>query len=127
MNEFRFPETRSGLTRKFACGPNVYLTVNAMPNGQPGEVFVKIGKRGSTLSGLMHAWAMTISAALQRGVPWPELRDKYIGSTFAPSTHEYKSLVDAVARNVDEMVEELRRFCEDNSGQRRIDFEDGEI
>ncbi len=69
MEQFRFPETRIGLTRKFACGPNVYLSVNAKPNGEPGEVFVKIVKGGSTLSGLMHAWAITISAALRRGVP----------------------------------------------------------
>ena len=56
MEKYRFPGRRQGLTRKFICGADVYLTVNPLPDGQPGEVLVKIGKRGSTLSGLMHAW-----------------------------------------------------------------------
>ena len=68
MEQHQFPATRSGLTRKFKCGLDVYVTVNLKPDGDPGEVFVKLGKQGSTVSGLMQAWAVTISAALQRGV-----------------------------------------------------------
>src|ERR1700685_990715 len=74
MSHFRFPETRFGMTRKIECGLDVYITVNAMPDGEPAEVFVKLGKQGTAISGLMHAWVVTISAALQRGVPWSELR-----------------------------------------------------
>lgn len=124
MEKYRFPDTREGLTRKFICGADVYLTVNPLPDGQPGEVFVKIGKRGSTLSGLMHAWAITISAALQRGVPWPELREKFEDSRFEPCNHKYSSLVDAVAQNIDEMVAELRRKHEMKAGQRTVQFHD---
>ena len=65
----RFPSTRHGLTRKFNCGLDVYLTINATADGEPGEVFVKLGKQGSTVSGLIQAWVVTISAPLQRGVP----------------------------------------------------------
>lgn len=68
MQQHQFSETRDGLTRKFVCGLDVYLTVNPLLNGEPGEIFVKLGKQGSTVSGLMQAWAVTISAALQRGV-----------------------------------------------------------
>ncbi len=107
--QFQFPDARKGLTRKFICGPDVYLTVNPLPNGEPGEIFVKLAKQGSTLSGLMQAWAVTISAALQRGVPWSDLRDKYRAARFEPNNHRYTSLVDAVARNVDEMIAELRQ------------------
>ena len=45
MAQFRFPETRSGLTRKIECGLDVYVTVNAMFNGEPAEIFVKLGKQ----------------------------------------------------------------------------------
>ena len=82
--EYRFPDSRKGITRKFICGPDVYLTVNPLPNGEPGEIFIKIAKQGSTLSGLMQAWAVTVSAALQRGVPWTDLREKYKDATFDP-------------------------------------------
>ena len=107
MEGYRFPETRQGLTRRFNCGLDVYLTVNPKPDGEPGEVFVKLGKQGSTVSGLMQAWAVTISAALQRGVPWSELHHKYVGTKFEPKSDEYTSLVDAVAQNLDEMRTEV--------------------
>ena len=123
MNEFRFAPLRAGLTRKFECGLDVYLTVNPKPDGEPGEIFVKLGKQGSTVSGLMQAWAITISAALQRGVPWPELRAKYAGTAFDPNSHEYTSLVDAVAKNVDALLVELRIRADKDSGQKQLDFE----
>ena len=114
MEQYQFPNSRHGLTRKIKCGLDVYLTVNPMPNGEPGELFIKLGKQGSTLSGLTQAWALTVSAALQRGVEWSALREKYVQSNFPPRTHEYTSLVDAVARNVDDMIRELRWECDDN-------------
>ncbi len=119
MEQHQFPATRRGLTRKFNCGLDVYLTVNLKPDGDPGEVFVKLGKQGTTVSGLVQAWAVTISVALQRGVPWSDLREKYQDMTFDPKTHEYTSLVDAVAKNVDELVEELRQ----TSRQKTLDFD----
>ena len=123
--EYRFPDSRSGLTRKIECGLDIYLTVNPLPDGSgPGEVFVKLGKQGTTVSGLMNALAVTISAALQRGVPWNELRDKFLDSTFEPRTDEYTSLVDAVAKNIDEMMQELREQLDDQTGQLHL-FGDG--
>ena len=119
MEQHQFPATRSGLTRKFNCGLDVYLTVNLKPDGDPGEVFVKLGKQGSTISGLMQVWAVTISAALQRGVAWSDLREKYKGTTFEPRTHEYSSLVDAVTQNIDAIIEELRQA----SRQKTLDFD----
>ena len=92
--------TRAGLTRKFHCGLDVYLTVNNKPSGELGEVFIKLGKQDSTVSGSVQAWAVTISAALQRGVPWEDLREKYRDTKFQPSTSEYTSLVDAIGLNV---------------------------
>ena len=109
MEQHQFSPTRRGLTRKFNCGLDLYLTVNPKSDGDPGEVFVKLGKQGSTISGLMQAWAVTISAALQRGVPWSDLREKYKGTTFEPRTEEYSSLVDAVTQSINAMVEEMRQ------------------
>jgi len=122
MQEYRFPDTRYGLTRKFNCGLDAYLTVNAEPDGEPGELFVKLGKQGTTVSCLMQAWAVTVSAALQRGVPWPDLRDKYVDTRFDPATHEYSSLVDAVAQNVDAMRSQLRERVREQTGQQILDF-----
>ncbi len=119
MEQHQFSATRHGLTRKFNCGLDVYLTVNLKPDGEPGEVFVKLGKQGTTVSGLMQAWAVTISAALQRGVLWSDLREKYKGTTFEPRTQEYSSLVDAVTQNVDAIIEELRQA----SRQKTLDFD----
>ena len=119
MEQHQFPRTRNGLTRKFKCGLDVYLTVNLKPDGEPGEVFVKLGKPGSTVSGLMQAWTVTVSTALQRGVPWSDLREKYKGTTFEPRTHDYSSLVDAVTQNIDAMVEELHQA----SRQKTLDFD----
>jgi hypothetical protein len=124
MDQYQFPMTRTGLTRKFDCGLDVYLTVNSKPTGELGEVFIKLGKQGSTVSGLMQAWAVTISAALQRGVPWSELRDKYRETKFEPSTDDYTSLVDAIAQNIDAMTRELRRQQEEKVVQQTLGFKD---
>ena len=109
MEKHEFPDSHTGLTRKFHCGLDVYLTVNMKPNGEPGEVFVRLGKTGTTVNGLMQAWAVTISTSLKQGVSWEEFRDKYQGMRFEPMTHEYTSLMDAVTQNIDQLIEEFRR------------------
>jgi ribonucleoside-diphosphate reductase alpha chain len=109
MQEYQFPESRHGLTRKFYCGLDVYLTVNLKPDGELGEIFIKLGKPGTTVNGLMQAWSVTISTALKRGVPWEDFREKYQGMRFEPMTHEYTSLIDAVTHNIDQLIEENRK------------------
>ena len=121
--DYRFPDVRLGLTRKVTVGGfDLYLTVNTLPDGSPGEVFVKLGKQGSTLSGLMQGWAITVSAALQRGVRWQELSEKYQQMRFEPSDHAYTSLLDAAARNIDDMIPELREAMRERLGQQVLDF-----
>jgi ribonucleoside-diphosphate reductase alpha chain len=122
MEHRKLPDIRNGITRKFTCGTDIYLTLNAGADGEPAEIFLKIAKQGSTLSGLMQAWAITVSAALQRGVPWSELRDKYIDMTFEPRDHKYSSLIDAVARNIDELILELREQHLAGTGQQLFEF-----
>jgi ribonucleoside-diphosphate reductase alpha chain len=57
----------------------------AYPSGQPGEIFIKMAKEGSTVSGLMDAFATSISLALQHGVPLKVLCEKFAHTRFEPS------------------------------------------
>jgi ribonucleoside-diphosphate reductase alpha chain len=82
----RLPEERASLTHKFAiAGHEGYITVGLYPNGQPGEIFIKMAKEGSTVSGLMDSFATATSLALQHGVPLKVLCEKFAHSRFEPS------------------------------------------
>src|SRR5579884_3307755 len=80
------PEERASLTHKFAiAGHEGYITVGLYPNGQPGEIFIRMAKEGSTVSGLMDSFATAVSLALQHGVPLKVLCEKFAHSRFEPS------------------------------------------
>jgi ribonucleoside-diphosphate reductase alpha chain len=82
----RLPEERASLTHKFAiAGHEGYITVGLYPNGAPGEIFIRMAKEGSTVSGLMDAFATAISLALQHGVPLKVLVEKFAHTRFEPS------------------------------------------
>ena len=74
------------MTHKFSiAGHEGYITVGLYPTGQPGEIFIKMAKEGSTVSGLMDAFATSISLALQHGVPLKVLCEKFAHTRFEPS------------------------------------------
>ena len=82
----RLPEERASITHKFSiAGHEGYITVGLYPTGQPGEIFIKMAKEGSTVSGLMDAFATSISLALQHGVPLRVLCEKFAHTRFEPS------------------------------------------
>jgi ribonucleoside-diphosphate reductase alpha chain len=82
----RLPEERASLTHKFAiAGHEGYITVGLYPNGAPGEIFIRMAKEGSTVSGLMDAFATAISLSLQHGVPLKVLCEKFAHTRFEPS------------------------------------------
>jgi ribonucleoside-diphosphate reductase alpha chain len=54
-------------------------------DGQPGEIFIRMAKEGSTISGLMDSFATSVSMALQYGVPLKVLVDKFLHVRFEPS------------------------------------------
>ena len=82
----RLPEERASVTHKFALsGHEGYITVGLYPNGQPGEIFIKMAKEGSTVSGLMDSFATAISLSLQHGVPLKVLCEKFAHTRFEPS------------------------------------------
>ena len=82
----RLPEERASLTHKFGiAGHEGYITVGLYPNGNPGEIFIRMAKEGSTVAGLMDSFATAISLALQHGVPLKVLCEKFAHSRFEPS------------------------------------------
>jgi ribonucleoside-diphosphate reductase alpha chain len=85
-NRRRLPAERQAITHRFeVAGHEGYITVGLYPNGQPGEIFLKMAKEGSTVSGLMDSFATAISIALQYGVPLKDLVHKFAHVRFEPS------------------------------------------
>ena len=82
----RLPQERASITHKFSLsGHEGYITVGLYPSGQPGEIFIKMAKEGSTVSGLMDAFATSVSLALQHGVQLRVLCEKFAHTRFEPS------------------------------------------
>jgi ribonucleoside-diphosphate reductase alpha chain len=102
----KLPDTRHSITHKFSvAGHEGYITVGLFEDGKPGEIFITLGKAGSTLAGFADAWATTISFALQHGVDLRFLVDKFSHVRFEPSGFTgnsdipiAKSIVDYVFR-----------------------------
>ncbi len=79
------PDERRSITHKFRVGDQEgYVTVGLYDDGRPGEIFVKIAKEGSTVSGLMDAVALLTSVTLQYGVPVEDLSRKLKNARFEP-------------------------------------------
>jgi ribonucleoside-diphosphate reductase alpha chain len=82
----RLPGERASITHKFAiAGHEGYITVGLYKDGTPGELFIRMAKEGSTISGLMDSFAMAVSLAMQHGVPIKLLCDKFQHTRFDPA------------------------------------------
>jgi len=100
------PTTRESLTHKFSIGGHEgYLTIGLFENGQPGEIFIKMSKEGSTLSGLIQGFCRAFSLALQYGLSVQDAVDRFrgmrfdpMGPTNNPEIPEALSILDYVAR-----------------------------
>jgi ribonucleoside-diphosphate reductase alpha chain len=80
------PDERRAITHHFSVGGQEgYLTVGVYEDGSPGEIFVRMAKEGSTISGLMDSFATVVSLALQHGVPLDLLCGKFSHTRFEPS------------------------------------------
>lgn len=85
-NRHRLPDERPAITHHFAVGGHEgYLTVGLYPNGQPGEIFIRMAKEGSTIAGLMECFGTVVSVSLQHGVPLRVLCDKLSHTRSEPS------------------------------------------
>ncbi|HYL67926.1 MAG TPA: vitamin B12-dependent ribonucleotide reductase [Candidatus Limnocylindria bacterium] len=102
----KLPSERSSITHKFSIGGHEgYITVGKYEDGAPGEIFIRMAKEGSTLSGIMDGFALSVSIALQYGVPLRALVDKFVNARFEPSGYTgnpdiryAKSIVDYIGR-----------------------------
>ena len=82
----KMPVERASVTHKFSVGGHEgYITVGMYEDNRPGELFIKMAKEGSTLSGVMDGLALTISLGLQYGVPLKVFVDKLVNTRFEPS------------------------------------------
>jgi ribonucleoside-diphosphate reductase alpha chain len=82
----RMPKSRSSVTTSFTVGgAEGYMTAGAYPDGELGEVFLKLGKQGSTLAGVMDAFSIAVSIGLQYGVPLEQYVAKFLNMRFEPA------------------------------------------
>ena len=82
----KMPAERASVTHKFSVGGHEgYITVGMYEDGRAGEIFIKMSKEGSTLSGVMDGLALTVSIGLQYGVPLKVYVDKLLNTRFEPS------------------------------------------
>lgn len=100
------PATRESLTHKFSVGSHEgYLTIGLYPDGRPGEIFLKMSKEGSTMSGMCQAFCRAFSLSIQLGLPLSDaiarfkgMRFEPMGSTSNPEIPDCSSIVDYIAR-----------------------------
>ena len=104
----RLPKSRISRTTSFTVGgAEGYMTSGAHDDGELGEVFLKLGKQGSTLAGVMDAFSIAVSIGLQYGVPlqsyvskFTNLRFEPAGMTDDPDVRMAQSLMDYVFRRL---------------------------
>ena len=104
----RLPKSRSSRTTSFTVGgAEGYMTSGAYDDGDLGEIFLKLGKQGSTLAGVMDAFSIAVSIGLQYGVPletyiskFTNLRFEPSGMTDDPDVRMAQSLMDYVFRRL---------------------------
>lgn len=102
----KLPDERTAVTHKFKIVNHTgYITVGLFDDGMPGEIFIVMSKEGSVISGLMDAFATSISMALQYGVPLKVLVNKFVhmrfepaGFTNNPHIQVAKSIIDYIFR-----------------------------
>lgn len=98
--------TRESITHKFCIGNHEgYLTVGLHEDGTPGEIFLKMSKEGSTISGMCQAFCRAFSLSLQHGLSLREACERFkgmrfepMGATSNPDVPEASSIVDYIAR-----------------------------
>ncbi len=102
----KLPDERKAITHKFSVGGHEgYIIVGMYEEEVPGEIFIKMAKEGSTLSGFMDGVALSISIGLQYGVPLKVFADKLTNTRFEPSGYTenpnirfVSSVLDYIAR-----------------------------
>ncbi|MBC8202232.1 MAG: hypothetical protein H8E91_00215 [Planctomycetes bacterium] len=103
------PPTHQSVTHKFSInGHEGYLTIGLFDDGSPGEIFIKMSKEGSTLSGLIQGFCRAFSLAIQYGLPLTDAVERFrnmrfdpLGITSNPAIPQATSILDYVAQYLD--------------------------
>lgn len=104
----RLPKVRSSKTFSFqVASTHGYMTVGEYEDGRPGEIFVNVNKQGSTMRGILDAFAISVSHGLQYGVPLKDYVHSMINTSFAPAgitddpeVRTASSIVDYLAKRL---------------------------
>jgi len=125
----RLPKSRPSSTTSFTVGgAEGYMTAGTYPDGVLGEVFLKLGKQGSTLAGVMDAFSIAVSIGLQYGVPLETYVQKFTNVSFEPAgltddkdIRMAKSLMDYIFRRlaIDYLPTETRQALGINTAAER--------
>lgn len=102
------PKVRNSKTFSFrVADSHGYMTVGEYDDGKPGEVFMRLGKQGSTLAGFIDAFAISVSHGLQHGVPLRDYVKSFTSMTFAPSGFTDDQEIRTASSLVDYMFRRL--------------------
>ena len=104
------PSTRKSITHKFAIGGHEgYLTIGLFGENRPGEIFIKMSKEGSTLSGLIQGFCRAFSLALQHGLSTEDAVERFRGMRFEPMGPTRNPAIPEVSSILDYVAKYLRR------------------
>ena len=126
----RLPDVRQSVTHKFSVdGHEGYIIVGLFDDGRPGELFLKMAKQGSTLSGLLDTVGVLASLCLQYGVPVEALARKFEYMRFEPSgwtknedIRQAHSIVDYIFRWFGQSFSDEYRQSNKNAEAASLDF-----
>ncbi len=120
----QMPQTRKSITHKFEIAAHTgYLSVGLYDDGKPGEIFVTMAKEGSTIRGLMDAWARSMSLNMQYGAPVSDLFGKFRHQKFEPAgfvKNEEGGEIDgkiAKIKTASSIVDYVSQFMINNFGE----------
>lgn len=109
MQKEKLPNRRIGFTQKVKIdGTSVFLRTGEYEDGRLGEIFIDVGKTGSSISAMINCFCISFSIALQHGVPLEDYVDKFIFTKFEPAGmvqhHEHiataQSIIDYTFREL---------------------------
>jgi len=107
------PVTRHSVTHviRHTGDLKIYIIVGFFKNGDPGEVFLKIGKEGSTLAGLMDIIGVQMSQMMQHEIPFDTIGRNLLNTNFEPLDANGKSIAHAVVTAITKiLMDEKERF-----------------
>ena len=103
------PSTRESITHKFSVANHEgYLTIGLYSDGSPGEIFLKIAKEGSALSGMCQAFCLGFSLAIQHGLSLEDAIARFRGMRFEP----YGQTSNPAIPQADSIVDYIVRYLE---------------